>query len=170
MDTSKLTPKQKAFCEEYLIDLNATQAAIRAGYSSKTANTVAAQNLAKLSIQEYVSFLKGKREERTEITADMVIQEYAKVAFINVDDYYNEDGSVKRPDELSDKARGALAFYDVRKIKDGDDFIDVPIHRTHDKMKALEALGKHLGIFEKDNEQSKSVVAPQFNLSVKPKN
>lgn len=71
----KLTPKQKAFCEEYLKDLNATQSAIRAGYSSKTANRIATENLSKLVIQEYISFLKGQREERTQITSDRVLKD-----------------------------------------------------------------------------------------------
>jgi len=68
-----LTPKQEAFCREYLVDLNGTQAAIRAGYSPKTANEQAAQLLAKLNIQEYVQSLMDARAERTDITADYVL-------------------------------------------------------------------------------------------------
>lgn len=68
-----LTPKQETFCREYLVDLNGTQAAIRAGYSEKTANEQSAQLLAKLSIKEYVQSLMDKRAERTDITADYVL-------------------------------------------------------------------------------------------------
>lgn len=72
---TKLTDKQKKFCEEYIVDLNATQAAIRAGYSEKTANRIGTENLSKLVIQQYLSLLKGKREERTQITADRVLKD-----------------------------------------------------------------------------------------------
>ena len=77
----KLTEKQKRFCEEYLIDHNATQAAIRAGYSAKTANRIASQNLSKLDIQNYLELLMQERSKRTEITADSVVNEIAKIAF-----------------------------------------------------------------------------------------
>jgi phage terminase small subunit len=68
-----LTPKQAMFCKEYIIDLNGTQAAIRAGYSQKTARQIADQLLSKLDIQQYVQSLMDKRVERTEITADYVL-------------------------------------------------------------------------------------------------
>lgn len=70
----KLTPKQEMFCREYLVDLNGTQAAIRAGYSEKTAGQIAEQNLKKLEIQEYVQSLMDERKERVDITADYVLQ------------------------------------------------------------------------------------------------
>ncbi len=68
-----LTPKQEMFCREYIIDLNGTQAAIRAGYSEKTANEQSAQLLAKLSIKEYVQSLMDQRVQRVNIDADYVI-------------------------------------------------------------------------------------------------
>ncbi len=74
MTKGKLTPKQARFVEEYLIDLNATQAAIRAGYSAKTANEQGAQLLAKLSIRQAVAEAQTIRSKRTEITQDEVIQ------------------------------------------------------------------------------------------------
>lgn len=70
---TKLTAKQEAFCQEYLIDLNATQAAIRAGYSEKTAKDMGCQNLAKPNISEYIAELKAERSERTLINADWVL-------------------------------------------------------------------------------------------------
>ena len=75
-----LTPKQQRFVEEYLVDLNATQAAIRAGYSVKTAKEQGSQNLTKLHIREAVEVAKAKRTERTEITQDMVIEGLHKEA------------------------------------------------------------------------------------------
>ena len=71
--TVKLTPKQQRFVEEYLLDLNATQAAIRAGYSKKTARAIASENLAKPNIQEAVAKAKGERSEATKIDASWVL-------------------------------------------------------------------------------------------------
>lgn len=76
-----LTPKQARFVEEYLIDLNATQAAIRAGYSKKTAGQIGDQNLKKLHISKSIQEAQAKRSERTEITQDRVLQELARIAF-----------------------------------------------------------------------------------------
>jgi len=76
----KLTPKQEMFCKEYLIDLNATQAAIRAGYSKKTAKTIGGQNLSKLIIAQRIQVLFNKRAERVEIDGDWVLKKLQKVA------------------------------------------------------------------------------------------
>lgn len=102
----KLTEKQKRFCEEYLIDFNATQAALRAGYSQKTAYSIGDENLRKPEIQSEIQFLIKKRSERTGINADSVIKELVKIAFAET--------------EITGK----------------------------EKMKALELLGKHLGLFD----------------------
>ena len=77
---AKLTKKQELFVKEYLIDLNATQAAIRAGYSKKTAQEIGAQNLSKLMIAEAIQVEMDKRAERTEITQDMVLNRWWKIA------------------------------------------------------------------------------------------
>ena len=79
-----LTPKQKRFCEEYLIDLNGTQAAIRAGYSKHTPNAIAFELLGKPEIQKEINALLAKQSKRTEITADRVLQEIATVAFAEI--------------------------------------------------------------------------------------
>ena len=79
MAKSKLTDKQSLFCQEYLVDLNATQAAIRAGYSKKTAKTIAGQNLSKRIIQEKITELKDKRSEAVEIDAEWVLRQAVKL-------------------------------------------------------------------------------------------
>ena len=76
---SKLTDKQSLFCQEYLVDLNATQAAIRAGYSKKTAGVIGIQNLGKLNIQEVITKLKDKRSEKIEIDAAWVLRQAVKL-------------------------------------------------------------------------------------------
>lgn len=78
-----MTNKQKRFCEEYLIDLNATQAAIRAGYSPRSANKIAAENMAKPGIRACIDKEMAERSKRTGVNADRVIRELARVAFVN---------------------------------------------------------------------------------------
>ena len=82
-----LTPKQQRFCDEYLIDLNATQAAIRAGYSEKTAYRTGADNLRKPQIEEYIAKRQKELSRSTEITQERVIKELALIAFSNNADY-----------------------------------------------------------------------------------
>lgn len=152
---NKLTAKQELFCKEYIIDLNATRAARAAGYSEKTAKEIGFENLTKLHIQEYIQELMKDREERIKITGDMVIQELAKIALIQESDFYNSDGSVKMPHELTDDQRSALKSYSVKSIKIGkDEYEDVPVFVAHDKMKGLELLGKHFGLFTDKVEHS----------------
>jgi len=95
----KLTEKEKRFCEEYVVDLNATQAAIRAKYSEGTAYSIASEKLKKLRIQKYVRLLMEQRRLRTQVTADRVLEDLARIAFV-------EEG-VKTGDKL--KALGMLA-------------------------------------------------------------
>lgn len=140
---AKLTPKQKRFVDEYLIDLNATQAAIRAGYSPKTANEQAAQLLAKLSIQNYLHKRQSERVQRTEITQDRVLQELAAVGFARGTDYAEiaPDGTVRLipTEQLSGQQRAAVLG--IRETRDGVEI------KLADKVRALELLGKHLGLF-----------------------
>lgn len=82
----KLTAKQQRFVEEYLIDLNATQAAIRAGYSKKTARQIGEQNLSKLDIAAAIDSAKQERSDRTEITQDMVLRKWWEIANANPND------------------------------------------------------------------------------------
>ena len=79
MDTPELTDKQKMFCKEYLIDLNATQACIRAGYSEKTANRIGTENLSKPVIKSEINRLKAIREKKIELTAEKVLKDIERV-------------------------------------------------------------------------------------------
>ena len=154
-DDVKLTPKQMRFVDEYLVDLNATQAAIRAGYSTKTAAFIGAQNLKKLQIAEEISRRQKDLQRRTEVTQDRVVKELARIAFADMTDYAQvetrmiekDDGTevsyqavaLKETAELSAEQRAALAG-----IKQGANGIEV---KLHDKIKALELLGRHIGMF-----------------------
>lgn len=139
----KLTAKQKRFCEEYLVDLNATQAAIRAGYSSKGINKRTTRMMANDGIQQYISELMQEQSKRTEITADRVLQELAAIAFSDRTELaqVGKRGEVyfTPTDELSDEAKKTIAG-----IEEGKYGTKVT---SYDKVKALELLGKHLGLF-----------------------
>lgn len=143
---AKLNAKQQCFVDEYLIDLNATQAAIRAGYSVKTANEQGSQLLAKLSIQEAISKAMAERSKRTGVNQDRVVLELAKIAFVNANDLINPEDASIRPGASQDD----LACIQLVKVKqsfsDKGDLTEREI-RLNDKMKALELLGKHLGMW-----------------------
>lgn len=146
----KLTEKQKRFCEEYLIDLNATQAAIRAGYSSKTASRIAIELLNKTHVSDYLSRLMQQRSKRTEITADRVLAELAAIAFSDRTELakVNSIGVVEftPTDDLPDDVKKVIAG-----IEEGKYGTKVT---SYDKVKALELLGKHLGLFSSGSDNS----------------
>ena len=146
----KLTEKQKRFCEEYLIDLNATQAAIRAGYSEKTAEQTASRMLSFVKVQEHLNKLREQQSRRTEITADMVLKELAAIAFSDRTELaqIDENGLVVLTPtaKLTTEARKAIAG-----IKEGKFGTEIS---SYDKVRALELLGKHLGIFDKRDDDN----------------
>ena len=104
MAQRKLNPKQQRFVEEYLIDLNATQAAIRAGYSPKTATAIASENLSKPSISAAIACAMAERSKRTGITQDRILEELAKVAFIKLTDIVDDTGKIKAGATDEDRA------------------------------------------------------------------
>ena len=148
MTREALTPKRKRFAKEYPIDLNATQAAIRAGYSPKTAYRIGAELLQKTSVQNAIKEALLEREKRTQITADMVIRELARIAFADMRTLYREDGSLKLPHELDDDTAAAIAGVDTFEEMSGGALAGYTRKvRRWEKTKALELLGKHLGLF-----------------------
>ena len=159
MSGKKLTDKQQRFVEEYLIDLNATQAAIRAGYSKKTAEVIGYENLRKPQITEAICKAKKKISQKLEITAERVLLERARLAYQNKKDLYNEDGTLKQIHELDDDTAAAIHGVKIgsRIVKDddGNEKLETFIKsvKTYDKDKSLTALEKYLGLYEKDNEQ-----------------
>lgn len=138
-----LTDKQIMFVKEYLIDLNATQAAIRAGYSKKTAGKIGNENLTKPEIQAEIEKCMKAREKRTEVTQDRVVQELAAIAFARATDYaevVNNSVKIKNTDQLEENQVRAIAG-----IKEGANGVEI---KLNDKEKALELLGRHLGMFK----------------------
>lgn len=143
---AKLTEKQQRFVDEYLIDLNATQAAIRAGYSVKTAREQASQNLTKLNIQQEISEKMAERSKRTGVNQDRVVMELAKIAFVNAADVIDsDDATIKAGATADDTAAIQSVKVKVIPTKEGEG-VEREI-RLNDKLKALELLGKHLGMW-----------------------
>lgn len=140
---ARLTERQARFVEEYLVDLNATKAAIRAGYSEKTAEQMGYQLLQKTSVQEAIRQAIAARSARTEITQDMVLRELAAIGFSRATDYVQVQGGRVRISDtggLTDVQKGVIAS-----IKEGKNGIEI---RLYDKVGALHLLGQHLGIFD----------------------
>lgn len=141
--------KQELFCKEYLIDLNATQAAIRAGYSKRTARSQGQRLLTIVDIQNRIAELKEERSRRIEITADRVVQEIAKIAFSDLGDYmtWNADGEISMlPQEDIDTAvvQSIKSNRILRPIGEDEEIIDASLEvKLHPKLKALELLYKH---------------------------
>ena len=140
-----MTNKQARFVEEYLIDLNATQAAIRAGYSPNTAQEIGAENLKKPMIKAAVDAAMAERSARTGVNQDRVVRELARIAFVKIIDVANSDGTIK-----TDASDDDLACIESIKVKRSDNDTGYMFEREvklSSKMKALELLGKHLGMF-----------------------
>ncbi len=143
----KLTDKQAVFVAEYLVDLNATQAAIRAGYSVKSAARIGVELLNKTQVREAIAANQAKRAQRVEITADRVVSELARIAFADPRDLMEWGPSgVKLKDsaDLTKEQAASVAEVSETTTKDGGSLK----LKKHDKVKALELLGRHMGMFK----------------------
>lgn len=167
-----LNAKQERFVAEYLIDLNATQAAVRSGYSARTAYSIGQRLLKHVEVDAAIASAQTERSQRTEITADQVLRELAKVGFANLSDVtdwgtkevafgYDGDGKKLRPEDIGE---AALVQYveapfvtpinrddlppeiraAVSEVSLGRDGFKI---KMHDKNSALVQLGRHLGLF-----------------------
>lgn len=141
----KLTKRQQLFIDEYLIDLNATQAAIRAGYSAKTADQQGSRMLANVKVQQAVAEAMAARSKRTGVNQDRVVLELAKLAFVKMTDLVDSHGRIR--DDATDDD---LACIESVKYKSSESDTWSSVEREvkiSSKLKALELLGKHLGMW-----------------------
>ncbi len=185
-----MTDAQKRFCDEYLIDLNATRA-YKVAYPNckkdETASAAGSRMLGNVKVQEYISKKQKQIEKRTEVTQDMVIKELSAIAFSKASDYaklkkmkrnipiFDKEGTIVNykeeeytgieftpTDELSEEQKKALSG-----IKQGKFGLEV---NSCDKVRALELLGRHLGIFNdkldlnvKEKEEKKNAISDILN-------
>lgn len=159
-----LNAKQSRFVNEYLIDLNATQAAIRAGYSKKTAYSIGQENLRKPEIQAAVQAAMEERSKATNITKERVLQEYAKLAFFDARKLFEKDGKPIDITNLDDDTAAALVGLDVQDVYefDGDKkkFVGyLKKYKLADKLGALNSIAKHLGMFDDKESEHKDGAA-----------
>lgn len=179
----KLTPKQQQFAREYLVDFNATQAAIRAGYSPKTAQVIGAENIKKPMVAAEIQRLGQKTAQKLEITRESIMQELAAIGFARASDFvrvetepttrlgvhpltgeiislpsYCQTVRITNTDELPEDKAAALAG-----IKQGTNGIEV---KLHDKVRALELLGKAVGVFDSGRDTSTEATNNLFEAIV----
>lgn len=133
-------PKRERFCQEFLVDLNATKAAIRSGYGKGTARQIGSRMLTKVDIQDRIAELQADRSERLRITQDRVLQELAAIAFSSLGDILEPYGNTLRVKERIDPQ----ALRGIELISNGRYGVRI---KTYNKLEALFLLGKHLGMF-----------------------
>lgn len=169
-----MTDAQKRFCNEYLIDLNATRA-YKVAYPNckkdETAKSAGSRLLTNVNVQNYISEKMKEREKRTEVTQDMVIKELAKIAFLDIRKLYTENGQLKNVADIDDDTAGAISSLETLEEYDGygderEKIGDIQKVKLLDKTKALELLGRHLGIFNdkldvnvKEKEEKKNAIS-----------
>ena len=169
-----MTNAQKRFCDEYLVDLNATRA-YKVAYPNTKKEETASSNGSRMlrndKVQKYISEKIKEREKRTEITQDRVINELAKIAFMDIRKLYTENGQLKNIADIDSNTAGAISSLEILEEYDGygDDrekIGDTKKVRLLDKTKALELLGRHLGIFNdkldiniKEKEEKKNAIS-----------
>jgi phage terminase small subunit len=187
-DRSMLTPRQQRFVEEYLVDLNATQAAIRAGYSRKTAQEQSSRLLLNVMVAAAVATAQAKRSERTAVTADLVLAELAKLGFANMADYMKAGPDGEPYLDFASLTRDQAAALQEVTVEtfmvageDREDLEDQPhggalrrpagreVRRVKfklaDKRAALVDIGRHLGMFkdrvEHTGKDGKDLIPPE---------
>jgi hypothetical protein len=151
--TLNLTPKQQLFCDEYLVDLNATRAALRAGYSAGTALNGSLMRLPKIRL--YLDEKMGEAAQKAQITKDMVLAELYKIAFGNMGNYFDEHGCIKPMHLLSEDAKAALWSTSVSDTGSGGTAAAVTKFRLYNKLTALDKIAKHLNLYKPEVKEAK---------------
>lgn len=154
----KLTPKQAMFVSEYLIDLNATQAAIRAGYSPKSAGRFSIELLNKSHIQQAIQAKQEKRVAKLDISAERLDLEAARIAFFDIRKLYREDGTLKALHELDEDTARAITGIEAQVIGNEDEgFSVIRKYKTASKEKGIELLYRRLGLLKEGAGSSISI-------------
>lgn len=154
-NTKTLNDKQSRFVDEYLLDLNATQAAIRAGYSQKTAGSQGFDLLKKPEIAAEIEKRRQIIAEKAGLSTERVLQEAMRLAFFDIRKLVDKDGNPLPLNKLDDDTAAAIQGLDVATVGNAEIGVgQVLKYKIADKNSAIERLFKHLGLFEKDNKQN----------------
>lgn len=152
----KLTPKQQRFVDEYQIDLNATQAAIRAGYATgKSAEVQGVRLLGNAKVAKAISDAQERRSKRLEVDADRILRELMRIGMSDVRKLFTEDGQLRLPNDFDDDIAAAIASIEVvtHQQPGGSDKTHIEhVHKIKlwDKNAALDKLMRHLGAYAPD--------------------
>lgn len=148
MAEKRNTPKKGIFAREYLKDLNATQAAIRAGYSKKTAHSQGPRLLEDVEIKAQIEELQGKRLQKAEITGERVLNAIAEIAFGDIRKMFNADGELTRPQDWDDETAAAVAGLEVVTVNKGEGVVEhVAKIKRADRLRALDMLARHHSLY-----------------------
>lgn len=148
-----LTPREARFCEEYLVDLNATQAAIRAGYSARSARAHVGRLLTNETIACRIAELRDARSTRVGVQADDVLRGLWRIAMLDIGEAFDASGALKPLADMPEGVRRAIASIEIDELFNGrgGDRASVGVTRKvrfHDKIRALDLLGQHLGLWK----------------------
>lgn len=165
-----LNPKQQQFVVEYLVDLNATQAAIRAGYSPKTAGVQGFDLLKKPEIAAAIETLRNEHAKNTGLTVERVLLEAMRLAFFDIRKLTDAEGNPIPINQLDDDTAAAIQGLELatERVRGDDEGVETVVrkYKVADKNSALERLFKHLGLFAKDNAQTNPAEAMQKLLAM----
>ena len=162
-----LSDQHKLYCLEYIKDLNATKAALRAGYAEGSARQQASALMSKPNIQRYIQELFDQRSKRVEVNADTILRELLAMATVDVTEAYDDAGWLKQIKDIPAHVRKSIAGLETQEIfqGEGDDRSIIGMARKvkfYDKTKALELLGKHLKIWTDKVEHSGTISLEQL--------
>lgn len=162
---SELSPQQKRFCQEYLVDYSPSRAAIRAGYSIKNASSQASELMKKPGVQTLIAEMQKAHGDKIGIDKERVLQELAKIAFSNIKDYLLQDDEgntyvdIKGLSRDTASALSEVTVETTQGLKVSNKKIKV---KVADKIAALLSIGKHLGMFKEQIEHTGKLTLEQL--------
>lgn len=157
-----MTDRQKRFCEEYLVDWNATRAAIAVGYSEKTAGVIGSENLKKPYIQEYIEECKHNLERLAGISKLRNLKELAKIAYANISEVQLDWDNLKNWDDIPDHAKACISQIEANsKTINGEEHKTVKI-RFHNKPQAIQEISKMMGYNEPEKFDLRNQEIPEI--------
>jgi phage terminase small subunit len=175
MDKVKLTEKEEAFCQAYLIDFNGAKAARLAGYSENSAKEIASENLTKLHIRERISELRNEMGRSFNISRERIAQELARIGFLDIRNVFDDNGKLKDPKEWGDDEAAAIAGLETEQTFEGygeDRTWTGYLKKVKltDKKAALDSLAKLMGYNAPDKaslvDPDGNAVQPIINITV----
>ncbi len=146
----KLSDKQLAFALEYFQTFNASESAVKAGYSKRAARVTGHRLLTNANIENYLTILKKEAESKSMITVERLVQELARLAFADISEAFTDDGKLKKISEMNEDVRRAIVSYQMSTNR--------TVVKFANKKDAIETIMKYLGAFEKDNDQKRDKI------------